>query len=138
MKKRLLYFFLLILFLFIGWQLFEYRQSEGNTIIQIGNQVYSKDIIKINFYMDGKIIFSDFLNSKTSSQYKTFPTKTSFGSHKFTINAPELGISKDIAFHSLIMKWVYIDLVEDTSKPSADMGKFKFLINTSSVPLAVE
>lgn len=122
----------------MGCQLFQYRQSKGNTIIQIGNQVYSNDIVKIKIYIDGKIIFSDFLNSKTSSQYKTVPTKTSFGSHNLTINVPELGISKEIAFHSIIMKWVYIDFVEDLSKSSGDRQKFNFLINTSSFPLSVE
>lgn len=136
MKKRVLYFFIIIVFVFFGWQLFKYKQAGGNVIIQIGNLAYSEKTIKLNVLVDSKLVFSDALSNRTSSQYRTFSAKTSFGKHMLTINSPELKIHKNIHFHSIIMKWVYIDLVEDGSIP--DGKRYKFIVNTSFLPLAVE
>jgi hypothetical protein len=118
--------------------LFEYRQSGGNTIIQIDNGIYSESTARINIYVDYKVILSDSLNKRTHPRHTTSSIKTSFGRHKLTVNSPELGFSKDYIFHSIIMKWIHISLGKDFSKASGDHNEFRIIIHASSVPLAIE
>lgn len=137
MKKRLLYFFLLILFLFLGWQLFKYRQSGGNTIFWVNNWVHADNTTEINIYVDDKMIAYDSLNERTQPK-APLSIKTSFGRHKLTVDLPKLGFRKDYIFYSIAMKWIYISFGRDFSKPPGDPNEFKIIIQASSVPLAIE
>jgi hypothetical protein len=137
-KKMFIILIFVIISFYLGRQIYWFIEFNGNTIIYISNQSAKIDTVCIEAYLDGKRVIVKNFDNKSFHNYKRFPLKTSFGKHTFLVKAKILGLSQEISFRTLLVKWIVVDFFEKDVLPPGEKNKYTFLITTQSGPLTIE
>lgn len=128
MKKHLYILVASFLLVFIGSQIYFYKKYNGNLVFYISNEM--KDNIKLEIYLNSKLVIIDSINGGLTHNYEVYPFKLERKGHDITlkINNNEKG---NIKVNTILSTWVIIDIYDDGD------NKTELVMSTSKTPPSI-